>query len=75
MIFSRRHYIWLASASRDILSRARQCPDSKTAIQNAETFIDCLATALENESSGFDRQQFLDNIYVSVVETKTQTQT
>lgn len=73
MIFIRRHYIWLASASRDILSKARRSPDPKTAIKDAKIFIDCLATALENESSGFDRQQFLNNIYVSIVETETQT--
>lgn len=52
-MFTRRHYVWLTSVCRDI-----------SRVAKTDSAIQILADALKDESpEGFNRQQFLDNIY------------
>jgi hypothetical protein len=52
-LFSRRHYVWLASVMRDI----RYKLGNRTA---ADIATSVLADALADNSPGFDRQRFMD---------------
>ena len=62
-IFTRRHYVWLASAMRDALSAANESFDSCERLPVVKEVITDLASALEDESLGFHREQFFHNIY------------
>ena len=55
-IFTRRHYIWLASVGRDLKNQLGSNIESGKAIQ-------ILADALESESEGFNREEFMQNVY------------
>lgn len=57
-IFTKRHYVWLASVARDIKTRSGD-----------DLAIAILAEALEDESLGFDKKEFLRNVYVPSTET------
>ncbi len=56
-IFTRRHYVFLASVCRDQIA-ADKDRSSKT-----DRSIKVLADALASESDAFDRQRFMDAIY------------
>lgn len=66
-MFTRRHYSWLASVSRDIIAATK--PTNVAMTEEATEFyasgraIGILATALENESPGFDRELFMKNVF------------
>lgn len=55
-IFTRRHYVWLASAMRDAKRDSYENPGSIT-----ENFVRSIANALEHESFAFHREEFLHN--------------
>lgn len=60
-MFTRRHYVWLASVARDMIY-----PEDTDSERSSESdfCIKVLADALATESSdGFDREQFMDNVY------------
>jgi hypothetical protein len=54
-LFSKRHYVWLASVMRDI----RHKLGNRTA---ADIATSVLADALADNSPGFDRQRFMDAV-------------
>jgi hypothetical protein len=57
-IFTRRHYVFLASVARDIVHKyaTSECVGEMDAIE-------VLSNALASESPGFDRELFLRNVY------------
>ena len=63
-IFTRRHYIWLASVARDMRREIKDTTDySIVAREATDSAIGVLANAIENEGGGFDRRQFIRAIY------------
>ena len=62
-IFTRRHYVWLASVARDMRREIKDTTDSPVAREATDSAIGVLADALENEGGGFDRRQFIRAIY------------
>lgn len=68
--FTRRHYIWLASAMRDILSEFID-PDKTSehfTIEFNQRYaiergIEIFADALASENPNFEKQRFLDNVF------------
>lgn len=65
-IFTRRHYVWLASVARDQVNRVHAATDSIVAHEAVNSAIGELAEALSTESptNGFDKQRFLDSIFI-----------
>ena len=65
-MFTRRHYVWLASAMRETISYLNnleaQWGELKTAKETREEFIRMLAANLTDENGSFDKEQFLHNI-------------
>lgn len=62
-MFTRRHYIWLASVARDMRREIKDTTDSIVAREATDSAIGVLANALENEGGGFDRKRFIKVIY------------
>lgn len=67
-IHTRRNYVWLSSVCRDIRREAIETTKNPLVLEGVEFAISSLATALEGESEGFDKKQFLQNIYESPIE-------
>lgn len=61
--FTRRHYIWLASVMRDIITQNNEYLSNKTA---AVKFVEQFSDALASENPQFDKQKFLDNVFVKI---------
>ncbi len=69
-MFTRRHYVWLASALREVITETIQNgtfnpDDYEFARGILNEAIRNFATALEGESQGFDRTQFLAAIHAT----------
>ena len=62
-IFTRRHYIWLASVARDMRREIKDTTDSIVAREATDLAIGVLANALVDESGRFDRKRFIAAIY------------
>ena len=62
-MFTRRHYVWLASVCRDMRHDAATATKSKIATEAVDSAIGSLADALADESIGFDRERFMDAIF------------
>lgn len=65
-IFTRRHYVWLASAMRDHIhaqqDRELGWGETEDCVANARLAVHDLASALELESPAFIRGEFLHNV-------------
>ena len=62
-IFTRRNYVWLASAMRDQVHMAKSRTDLWDADECARLAVFYLADALEAESPMFDKATFLHNVF------------
>ena len=62
-MFTRRHYVWLASVARDMRHQAKSVSPNPVVIEAVDLAIGILADALADESpDGFDRELFVRNI-------------
>ncbi len=63
-LFSKAHYVWLASVTRDQIAQVKSSRFS-TPEQLYGVFvgIEVLTKALEAENDNFDREMFLRNIF------------
>jgi hypothetical protein len=61
-MFTRRHYVWLASVGRDMRHQAKQVTPNPLVLEAVDLAIGILADALEAESEAFDRDLFIRNI-------------
>lgn len=73
-IFTRRHYVWLASVARDQMSKAREADeefwgkdawgDTNLEQEITKRAVETLANALETEADGsFDKPRFMHNVF------------
>jgi hypothetical protein len=62
-MFGARHYVWLASACRDIRREIAMMTNSIIAHEASDVAINFLATSLASENEGFDRERFIRAIF------------
>ena len=66
-IFTRRHYVWLASVARDMRHQAKSISPNPLVCEAVDLAIGILADALEAESPiAFDRELFIRNIRAEI---------
>jgi hypothetical protein len=70
-IFTRRHYVWLASVARDARREALGTTENPLVLEGVDFAISSFATALASESDGFDKTQFLHNVYGPFLDNET----
>ena len=61
-IFTRRHYVYLASVARDMRFQAKSVSPNPLVLEATDLAIGILADALADESEAFDRELFIRNI-------------
>lgn len=64
--FTRRHYVWLASAMRDVLNKtpSPNGTDRRDSFSyGIRTAIETFADALASENPRFDKEMFINNVF------------